>query len=107
MAGCHLLNLLLIQGGLGGEVERLQPLDERKSGETRAHRDILLGLGGDFFTEHAEMGKGLFMGLEKLREPLIRTGVIEPASAEPQREDEHMHHDGTGAERHPRLPQSI
>ncbi len=48
----HLLDLLLIQGGLIGEVEDLQTLHERKPGETRAHGDILFGLGRDFFAQH-------------------------------------------------------
>lgn len=54
-----------------------------------------------------EMRTGPFMRLEKLGQPLIRTGVIEPPAAEPQREHEHMHPDETGAEGHPRLPPSI
>jgi hypothetical protein len=33
----------------------------------------------------AEMDKSPFVGLEKLREPLIGTGVIEPAAAEPSK----------------------
>ena len=52
VAGRHLLQLLLIQGGLVGEVEGVQTLHKWKPGQTRPHRDILLGLGGDFFTEH-------------------------------------------------------
>ncbi len=52
----------------------------------------------------AEMGKGPFMGLEKLGEPLIRTGVIEPAATEAQREHEHVDDLRAGAKRHQGLP---
>lgn len=47
-----------------------------------------------------EMGKGPFMGFEKLCQPLIGTGVIEPAVAEAQRQHEHMHDPRTGAKGH-------
>ncbi len=46
----QLLNLLFIQRRLVGEVEGLQTLHERESGETGAHG--LGGLVGDFFAEH-------------------------------------------------------
>jgi hypothetical protein len=48
----------------------------------------------------AEMGEGPFMGFEKLGEPLIRTGVIEPAATEAQREHEHVDDLRAGAKGH-------
>jgi hypothetical protein len=47
-----------------------------------------------------EVRKGAFVRLHELRQALIGTGVIEPAAAEPQREDKHVHDVGPGAERH-------
>ena len=51
----------------------------------------------------AEVGKGPLMRLQKLRHPLIGTGVIEPATAESQREHEHVHHLRPRAEGHAHL----
>src|SRR6185437_1849304 len=50
-----------------------------------------------------EMGKGPFMGLKKLCQPLIGTGVVEPTAAETQRQHEHMHDLRAGSEAHQRL----
>ena len=46
------------------------------------------------------MGKGPFVGLLKLRHPLIGTRIIESAATEPQHDDEDVHDRRTGAEGH-------
>jgi hypothetical protein len=64
VTGRHLLDLLLIQRGLVGKVERLQALHEREAGETGAHGDVLFGLGRHFFAQHLveEVGIGEVLG---------------------------------------------
>jgi hypothetical protein len=51
-----------------------------------------------------EVRKGPFVRLQELRQALVRTGVIEPAAAEPHGEHEHMHDEGAGPEGDSRLP---
>src|SRR5262249_39051609 len=63
------LDLLLVEGGLVGEVEGLEALHEREASERRPHRDVLGGLRRDLLAEEPvqEVGVG----------ELLRGGVLE------------------------------
>ena len=47
VAGAESGDLLLVERGLVGEVEGVEPLDEGEAGEAGAHGDVLCRLGAD------------------------------------------------------------
>ena len=81
----ELLDPLLVDRGLEGEVEGLERLDVGELGQRRADRDVLLLLGGDLLGEDLvqEVGVGdVVLGrfLESRLEPLV--DPVEPEMPE-------------------------
>ena len=79
VAGGERLDLLLVDGGLVGEVELLEALDEREAGQAGAHGDVLGGLGGDFLGEHLleEVGVGELLGRGVLQQGLESLAALD------------------------------
>src|SRR5262245_42565644 len=83
VAGAQRLNLLLVDGGLLGEVEALQALDEGEARELGAHGDMLGRLGSDFLAENLveEVGVGHLLGGGRLEQGLQALAALEQPQA--------------------------
>src|SRR5262245_3358771 len=83
VAGAQCLDLLLVDGGLVGEVEALQALDEGEAGELGAHADMLGRLGSDFLGEDLveEVGVGHLLGGGLLEQGLQALPALEQPQA--------------------------